>query len=261
VACPDLEFILMLVTIVGSIVLLLVLTAIGLWLNRVWAVLTIIVVAGAVIATHFADADNQLFSWIKLGSLVPVAILVALLHDLPARYWQPVTLALSAAIVINILEATAQDAVRGHFPNSLIGLSLALTFPWTRAWYIDRSRTPHTAMVALRWPWIYAYTAWDFAFVVANYGPLTADHAAVLLAPVVAAWIRVDPAFYVAARTITLFTFIAVSTASRDTLHWPWYPDWRPIEGTYLLAVGLSVALACWSLVDRLRKGAYRAPG
>ncbi len=85
---PDLEFILMLATIVGSIVLLLALTAIGLWLNRIWAVLTIVVVAGAVIATHFADADNQLFSWIKLGSLVPVAILVALLHDLPARYWR-----------------------------------------------------------------------------------------------------------------------------------------------------------------------------
>ncbi len=68
------------------------------------------------------------------------------------------------------------------------------------------------------------------------------------------------PAFYVAARTITLFTFIAVSTAWRDTLHWPWYPDWHPIEGTYPLAVGLSVGLACWSLVDRLRQGAYRAP-
>jgi hypothetical protein len=259
-ACSNLEFILMLTTVVGSIVLLVALTAIGLWLNRIWVVLAIDVVAGLVIATHFADADNQLFSWIKLGSLVPVAILVALLDDLPARYRRPVTLVLSAAIVINILEATTQDAVRGHFVNSLVGLSLALTFPWARAWYIDRSLTPHTAMVVLRWPWIYAYTAWDFAFVVANYGPLTADHAAVLLAPVVAAWIRRDPAFYVAARTITLFAFIAVSTAWRDTLRWPWYPDWQPIAGTYPVVLSLSVALACWSLVDRLVKGAYRAP-
>jgi hypothetical protein len=260
-ARPDLEIILMLTTIVGAIALLLALTAIGLWLNRIWVVLAIGAVAGLVIATHFGNADNQLFSWIKLGSLVPVAILVAVLHDLPARYWRPVTLVLSAAIVVNILEATVQDAVRGHLLNPLVGLWLALTFPWTCAWYIDRSRTPHTAMVALRWPWIYAYTAWDFAFVVANYGPLTADHAAVLLAPVVAAWIRVNPAFYVAARTITLFTFIAVSTAWRDTMHLPWYPDWRPVAGTYPLAVGLSVALACWSLVDHLRKGPYHAPG
>ncbi len=115
-------------------------------------------------------------------------------------------------------------------------------------------------MMALRWPWIWAYTVWDFTFVVANYGPLTADHAAVLLAPVLAAWLRGGPAFYVAARTITLFAFIAVSTAWRDALHWPWYPDWRPIAGTYPVAVGLCAALACWSLVDRLREGPYRAP-
>jgi hypothetical protein len=248
----------MTVTLLGIVLLLLGLAALGAWCDRLVPLLAIAVVLGMVLASHLDRLDVQTFTWVKLGSLVPLTVLLAVLPRLPARFWRVATILLSAAICLNIVEAVVQDALRGHWANAAIGLTLAATVPGSAAWYIGRPGTRAGARFALRWPWILAYTAWNLGFVIMNYSARTGDHIAVLLAPILVAAVKRDPHRYAIARVFTLFYLSAGVVSWIDALRWPWLPALPSIAAAYPLIVSGGAALAGWNLVDRFRRGPAR---
>lgn len=128
------------------------------------------------------DPARDTFNAVKTYSALAGVwlILAARLWLGPDVAWWPWVI--FAIFVVNIGEAIVSDALRGVWMNVVAGALLLVSVPGPATISLG-SAAPHDVLWAMPWPWVLAYTAWNYAFLVNRRPYLASVHGAVLLAP------------------------------------------------------------------------------
>lgn len=195
--------------------------------------------------------DATAFTWIKIFTLAISMFIISAIPRIPEVRRSPARWALAGILALNILEAVLWDLIGGRWWNAAVGLALIATQPGPSA--IEVAREPARVRYQIPATWIAAYTAWNFAFVSAQYPLHWTDHFAVLSAPIVVALWRRDASAWLAARALTLAVYAFVITLAIELFRWPWLPSIPPPPWVRA-SIAASAALLCVIHVARRRR-------
>jgi hypothetical protein len=164
-----------------------------------WLVFGLLPVLAALRARR--NPENSTFNLVKTVSVVAAALVI-----LAVRTWFSDTTAIWPSVIVaiffvNIAEAVVSDARRKVWPNVVAGVVLLVTIPGPSLLSVGIA-SPHDVLYNIDWPWILAYTVWNYTFVVNRRPHLAAVHFAVLLAPALAE--MVTPGVWAESRAYTL---------------------------------------------------------
>ncbi|MBI5768902.1 MAG: hypothetical protein HZA93_13980 [Verrucomicrobia bacterium] len=199
--------------------------------------------------------ELQVFTWVKVFTLAISLALIVTRGRVTGRRAQILSWAIVGMLALNILEAIVADAVAGAWFNALAGLSLIATQRGAEA--VDAGVDPAERRIAvtydLPWSWLFAYTAWNLAFVCRHYPHCWLDHAAVLAASLAAVLLVRDRRRWLEARAFTLGMLAVIAGFAHEVARCPWIPS-PPLPAFVLpAATGLSCALAAWNAIARRR--------
>lgn len=220
------------------------------WGMRPGLVVAAFIAAPLVLAAHAGQLDLQLFTWVKLLTLVASMMLLVGYIVLRDDAWRPrLALCLVAILALNILEAVVADAAAGHWPNALVGTSLIATL--ARPGAVRRSADGRHVLYTLSWPWILCYTFWNLTVVCGIYPEHWTDHLAVLAVPLAAAllWGRER---WLEARAFSLSVYGWAIVLAIDVYRLPWLPPSPGPQRLYAWLSGLATVMAIWNLVPVL---------
>lgn len=128
------------------------------------------------------------FRWVKLVSVILASIMLCLMRYTPIGQKSWTHLGLMLVLGANILEACVQDIGTGagwNWLNAVAGLANILAMRGWKAIAPDQSKAKDVIWAGLDWPWVVAYTLWNWCFVYFNFPEYALAHGAVLAAPII----------------------------------------------------------------------------
>lgn len=142
----------------------------------------------ALIPVWLSSGIEDWFRWVKLGSVILACILLCLMRytSIGEKAWA--RFAIMLVLAANILEACVHDGINGapwSRLNAAAGLLSILALTGWKKIAGDASGERDIIWAGLDWPYVIAYTIWNWTFVYFNFPEYAFVHAAVLSAPII----------------------------------------------------------------------------
>jgi hypothetical protein len=211
----------------------------------------------ALIPVWLSSGIEDWFRWVKLVSVILACVLLCLMRFTPIGGKAWARFAIMLVLAGNILEACAQDASSGegwNWLNAAAGLLSVLSLTGWKRIAADASRERDIIWAGLDWPYVIAYTVWNWTFVYFNFPEYGFVHAAVLLAPIImnarkgGTWGQTR-AFTLATWMMFEFTFPAFCAANASAIPRPEAIAW----GLGGLSLAVNAAVFVRSMIMRRR--------
>ena len=191
-------------------------------------------------------ADWSWFLWVKTYSVTFLCCALFFGKFTQGSFLTGVGVFIYVLIMINVLEASLKDFLKGSKINTIAGLLVAVSTPLWHGLYSNAAQTDLFYNAHLIW--IFAYTVWNITFIYGEGSEILGQHTALLMAPLVLA-IFYGSDIWVQARVMTLGSYFLVYNSNR-----PWFKlrfvtsSWRS-EQVYkimqITSIVLAVAAAC----------------
>jgi len=197
--------------------------------------------------------DLQPFTWAKVFTLAASIGVIFILPGVEGKARRVLARVVTAIVVLNILEAVVADAFKGLWINAIVGASLIATMAGSSKVGVKKTGTRLGLTYDLPWPWLLAYTLWNFTVVCGLYPEHYFDHCAVLAAPIAAVLIARDHRVWLEARAFTLSVYAISIVLTIDVFNLPWIPSAPAPGAAYPYFSAAAAGLALWNLVTRFR--------
>jgi len=221
--------------------------------SRLFTGLMFFVLPFALIPLFLSNDIDSWFRWVKLYSVVFGVIWVTLYRFTGLRQASWPRLVVALILIVNILEAVAQDLTSGTLATSLNAVAGVLCIVGLANWksIIRDENAPYKDII---WPgmsrlWIVAYLVWNWNFVYGNFPENAMFHVMVLAACTIPGLLK--PGLWIEARAYTLggwmiYSFAFPAFVGTMSIALP-----RPLWLALALSA-LSLALNAATVVQRL---------
>jgi len=175
--------------------------------------LVVFIVLPVILISYLTENKIRLdwFSFIKFFSLNFAIIWFSIFRLTRFRETNFAKTGIYLILAINIFEAVVRDALSGgvaHYLNALAGILSIATLNKINTINVTKDKNLDINWSGMTLMWIIGNTIWDWTFVYLNYVRVSAHHIAVLLVPLVVAF--VNKGRWVQTRAFTLGTYLII---------------------------------------------------